>query len=111
MEAQQLLLNAGIKCSLLLVSTLHPIDRESFTSTFRRFKALVTVEAHYITGGLGSLAAEIIADAGLSAPLLRLGISSGAGRFTGSARFLSSGHGLSPEGIAKSVANSPHIPH
>jgi len=39
-----------------------------------RTKGIVTLEEHFITGGIGSIIAEILVDSGKSIPLLRLGI-------------------------------------
>jgi transketolase len=39
-----------------------------------KHKKIVTVEEHFVTGGLGSLIAEGIAESGLAAKLLRVGV-------------------------------------
>jgi transketolase len=58
----------------LHASTLKPFDRDGLISAARGKKGIVTLENHLITGGLGSLVAEILADDGLGIPLKRLGL-------------------------------------
>ena len=89
----------GIATSLLVVSTLNPIDASSLSECLARYPVVLTVEAHYINGGLGSAVAETIADGGLGCRLLRCGVRSGPDGLTGGASYLHERHGLSREGI------------
>lgn len=58
----------------LHASTLKPFDRDGLLRAARGKKGIVTLENHIVTGGLGSLVAEIIAEAGLGIRLKRLGL-------------------------------------
>jgi transketolase len=62
----------------------------------------VTVENHSVIGGLGSAVAEVMAEAGTGARLLRLGV---LDRFAegASIAYLFEKHGLSATGIAAAL--------
>ena len=61
----------GIAASVAVVGALNPAP----VTSGRFFRALaVSVEAHYVNGALGSLAAEVIAEAGLDCRLVRCGV-------------------------------------
>lgn len=64
----------GISIHHAHASTLKPFDRDGFLRATRGKKGVVTLENHTINGGLGSLAAEIIAEEGLGLRLKRLGL-------------------------------------
>jgi 1-deoxy-D-xylulose-5-phosphate synthase len=51
-----------------------PLDRELLLRLARSGARLITAEDHTVDGGLGSAVAEALADAGVTATLLRLGI-------------------------------------
>jgi transketolase len=57
--AAELLEEAGISVRLIDMHTLKPIDRELVLSAAREIGKIVTVEEHFIAGGLGSIIAEI----------------------------------------------------
>ena len=64
----------------------------------------VTIEAHYLDGGLGSFAAEVIAEHGLHCRLLRRGIAEMPRGMTGSPSYLYGRCGLSARQIAEGAA-------
>jgi transketolase len=68
-----------------------------------RVPLVVTVEAHYCSGGIGSLVAEVIAEAGLPCRLVRCGVGSDPGPVTGSEAWLHRQHGLTAEQLAGAV--------
>ena len=57
--AARLLEEAGISVRLIDIHTIKPLDRELILSTARDIGRIVTVEEHFITGGLGSTIAEL----------------------------------------------------
>lgn len=57
--AARLLEEAGISVRLIDIHTVKPLDRELILSTARDIGRIVTVEEHFITGGLGSAIAEL----------------------------------------------------
>lgn len=74
MRASAALSGHGISVHHLHASTLKPFDRDGFVAALRGKKAVVTLENHVITGGLGTIAAEIMAEEGIGVPLRRLGL-------------------------------------
>ncbi|MGH9188992.1 MAG: transketolase family protein, partial [Acidimicrobiales bacterium] len=67
------------------------------------FPVVVTVEAHSVVGGLGSLVSEVVAEHGLGCRVLRCGVRAAPDGIGGSEAFLNARHGLSADGIAAAV--------
>jgi len=65
---------SGRRGTLYVVSMLSPAPVEDLAVKLARFAAVMTVEAHFVNGGLGSLVAEIIAERGLQCRLTRGGV-------------------------------------
>jgi transketolase len=97
---------SGIQARLAVVSTLNPAPVSDLRHHLARFPLAVTVEAHYLSGGLGSVAAEVIAEGGLPCRLLRLGVAAPPDGVSGSLEFLLRRHGLSRDKIAASIARA-----
>jgi transketolase len=53
------------------------VDKKAISDSIQKTKKVITVEEHSLHGGLGSLICEIIAEQGLDAKLVRLGITQG----------------------------------
>jgi transketolase len=92
----------GISAGVAVVSTFNPPPIDDLVRLAQRFRAVVTIEAHYITGGLGSLVAEVI-EHSLSCRLVRLGVRSPSDGVSGSAGFLHQRHGLTSAAIASAA--------
>ena len=60
-EAAGLLEQRGIRARLINLPTLKPLDRPLIVAAARETGAVVTVEEHYLAGGLGSAVAEVLA--------------------------------------------------
>jgi transketolase len=73
-QAVKALRASGLSVGLIDMHTIKPIDRDAVLAAARRSKLLVTVEDHNIVGGLGGAVAEVLAEAGTPARLLRHGI-------------------------------------
>lgn len=105
--AVQLLQKEGVGCSIALVSNLNPTPTspllDDLATIVARFAAVSSVESHYITGGLGSLVAELIAERGIHCRLTRYGVREMPGGRTGSQHFLYQSFGLSAAELAKSA--------
>lgn len=72
LDATETLVAGGLEPMVIGMPSIHPIDRELILGAARRTGRIVTVEEHYVTGGLGSTVCEICADAA-PVPVLRLG--------------------------------------
>ena len=57
--AAKLLEESGISVRLIDIHTIKPLDRDLILSAAREIGKIVTVEEHFIAGGLGSAIAEI----------------------------------------------------
>jgi transketolase len=66
----------GIRCRLLHLHTVKPIDADAIVDAAAETKLVVTVEEHSVVGGLGSAVLETLSDrlTGALPPLKRLGI-------------------------------------
>jgi transketolase len=65
---------SGRSVGLLDMPTIKPVDRDAILDAARRTRLLLTVEEHNTIGGLGGAVAEVLADAGVPARLVRHGI-------------------------------------
>jgi transketolase len=63
----------GISARVLNAHTLKPFDEEAVLHAAADCRALVTVEDHSVTGGLGSAVAEVLASGDGHAPVIVLG--------------------------------------
>src|SRR5262249_31075075 len=61
-KAAELLAHEGVACTVMVVACLNPAPRRDLVSALTHFRLALTVEAHYVCGGLGSLVAEVIAE-------------------------------------------------
>ena len=94
----------GISAAVVVVSSISPRPVDDVVALTSRFPMAVTVEAHVLSGGVGSLVAEIIADNGVSCRLLRLGVETPYGNRSGSEEYLHELHGLTPSAVADRVS-------
>jgi transketolase len=62
------------KMTIVNASTLKPVDEELICKLARTHQLVVTAEDHYVTGGLGSAVAEVLAENGIATPLRRIGV-------------------------------------
>lgn len=90
----------GVEATVALVSSFNPAPEEDLARLLATVPLAVTVESHFISGGLGTLVAEIIAEHGLSARLRRCGVVDLPRGMTGSQGFLEDRHGMSAAAVA-----------
>jgi len=64
----------ALNLTLVNLIMLDPVPTEAVISLMKKHSKVATVEDHYITGGLGSIIAEVIADGGLNKQLRRIGV-------------------------------------
>jgi transketolase len=94
-EAAEELAAKGIGATVAVVSSFNPSPVDDLAEVLARVPAAVTVEAHYVDGGLGSLVAEVVAERRLNCRLVRCGINRMPRGEVGSREHLLSLHGLS----------------
>ena len=76
-DAAALLAEQGIQAQVINLSSIRPLQRDVLLSALSGTRAVISVEEHNVNGGVGSLVAEVLAEAGLGIPLIRLGIGDG----------------------------------
>jgi len=94
-EAAADLAREGIRATMGVAATLHPGPVEALERLGRAFPLVVTIEEHFVTGGLGSLAAEVFSRGGAGPRLHRMGVNEMTLGISGSAEFLRARVGLS----------------
>lgn len=104
-QAVALLQNENTHVTMSVVSSIAPIPETDLLTLLRSTKLVFTVETHYITGGLGSLIAEIIAENALSTRLIRCGIKKSSDGITGSEQFLLRKNNLDAQSLAHTIKN------
>jgi transketolase len=102
-EAAALLAAEGVGATVAVVSSFNPSPFEDLRDLLSRIPLAVSVEAHYVDGGLGSFVAETIAEAGLDCRLVRCGVRTMPTGESGSREYLQERHGLSPAAIARAT--------
>jgi len=106
-RAAQRLAKDGIETRILSMHTVKPLDLEAVLAAARETDAIFTVEEHSILGGLGSAVAEVLAESdGPKVAFRRIGIPPSFSPHIGSQEYLQECHGLTDEGIAKTVATT-----
>ena len=77
MRATAVLRERGVSVCHLHISTLKPFTDPTVTEALKRCRyGAVAMENHYVTGGLGSAVAEVMAEQGIGKPLRRIGLES-----------------------------------
>jgi transketolase len=102
-RAASILKNQGISAHVILVSSVNPAPTEDLVRELAAFKNVITIEAHYAAGGLGSLVCEIAAEHGLGTRVVRRAIGACNDGITGSQQFLYARHGLSADAVAETA--------
>lgn len=98
----------SVSCAVAVLASLNPVHMDEFVGTLARFRLVVTVEAHYVVGGIGSLVSEAIAERGLRCRVVRCGVRGAWDGRSGSRSYMRSVHNLSADDLAKTVFESLH---
>ena len=101
LKAADILAAEGISAAVVDVHTIKPLDEECILSYNGKVRAIVTAEEHFITGGLGSAVAEVIAGKG-GAKFDRVGVEDKFGQ-SGAPSVLFEKYGLTAKNIAAKV--------
>lgn len=104
--AADLLEAQGIHPTVLVVASLAPAPTADLVDVLSRVPLVVTAEAHYVNGGVGSLVAETIAEQNLSCRLVRCGVRGGQKGLSGSQNYLYRLHGLSADALARAALDA-----
>ena len=105
MAAVDLLEARGWHARLVVAACLSPAPTDELARALRGVAHAVTVEAHYLSGGLGSLVSEVVAESGLACRVIRCGVA-GLPECVGSEAFMNDAQGLSAEAIARTAIDA-----
>lgn len=102
LETGGILAESGCEAAVLNVSTIKPLDQKAILDAAVGKKICVTMEEHWINGGLGSAVAETLAEVPGTPPLLRLGVRDQFGQ-SATADELLEHYGLTPARMAETI--------
>jgi transketolase len=104
LDASKHLAADGVRCRVLHVHTVKPLDTQAVVAAAHAVRLVVTVEEHTVVGGLGSAVLEALADTGKPMPpVRRLGIRDEFAQHYGNQQKLMDVWGINPQGIADAV--------
>jgi transketolase len=103
------LASQGIACTVAVVSSINPAPTADLVELLARFPVTLTVEAHYMVGGLGSLVSEIVAEYGLGCRIVRYGVKDAPDGISGSQNYVQHRHGLSKESLVATVLHMMQV--
>jgi transketolase len=92
----------GLKCRVLSLPTIKPLDTAAIVQAARDCGAVITVEEHMVCGGLGEACAGVLAQAGVSCRFRITGIPDEY-TVTGSQADIFRHYGLTMEGLAQTA--------
>ena len=106
LDAAMAIAKRGVSVGVLHVPTLKPFDHEAVREFAGCVDHLATAENHVVSGGLASLVAESLFDAGIARPLTRIGLPD---RFIecGSVPTLQTRYGLSLDAVIATLSTIP----
>ncbi len=102
LAAARTLIENDVSTAVLNAPVLKPFDGATILSVARGSRLVITAENHTVVGGLGSAVAEVLAEAGIPAPLRRIGIADTFAE-AGSREFLFAKYGLSTQDIVNAA--------
>jgi transketolase len=109
-EAVKQLGASGHSVGLIIVDTVNPPPIDQLRTALAGVPVAMTVEAHYLVGGLGSLVSEIVAGHGLACRVARCGVATMPVGRTGSEAYMAAQHGLTTDGLVASAQRALNGP-
>jgi transketolase len=106
LEARQRLADQGVRCRLLHVHTIKPLDTDAIVTAAHGVRLVVTAEEHSVVGGLGSAVLEALADTGEPMPRVRrLGIGDKFAHHYGNQQKLMDVWDINADGIVRAATD------
>jgi transketolase len=102
LAAEFLAETAGLKCRVISMPVIKPLDEGAIFDAAAECGAIVTVEEHMVNGGLGEACAAVLAQSGLGSPFKIVGIPDEY-TVTGSQADIFRHYGISMEGLAETM--------
>lgn len=101
--AADVLTDVGVAVTVVNAPTIKPFDAATVVEAARDATLVVSAENHSVIGGLGSAVAESLAEAGVGAPLARIGLQDVFASGAKSGPYLFARYGLSTADIVRTV--------
>jgi transketolase len=102
LDTAEILVGQGIETMVLNVPTIKPLNTKVVLGAAEGKQLAVTMEEHWIHGGLGSAVAEVLAGVRSTPPLLRIGVKDQFGQ-SATADELLEHYGLTPKQMAQAI--------
>ena len=107
--AAEMLSIQGLACAVVVIASLNPAPVTDLVEILSRFPGVLTVEEHYLVGGVGSLVSEIVAEHGLNCQVWRCGIRVTPDGISGSQNYMRRSHGLSNENLVGTALRAAEL--
>lgn len=102
-DAAALLEVEGVRATVGVIASLAPPPVGDLVELLDRVPLAIALEAHYVTGGLGSLVSEVVAERGLGCRVVRQGVTALPSGDTGSPAYLNARHDLTARSVLRSA--------
>jgi transketolase len=106
--AADALASQGVSCTVMVIASLNPPPVNDLVDVLTRFRLALTVEAHYLVGGVGSLVSEVVAEHGLRCRIVRCGVKTTPHGICGGQAFLHEMHGVSRQALVEAALKGLH---
>ena len=105
LDAADALAQRGLRCRVLSMHTIKPLDRDALERAARETGGIVTVEEHNIVSGLGGAVAEACLESGVRPRrFLRIGLDDRYSEVVGDQQYLRAAYGMHSAAIVAKVA-------
>lgn len=108
-KAAEMLHTQGISSGVMVVASIQPPPITDLVEQLRAYPLVLTVEAHFVNGGLGSLVSEVIAEHAVPTRLIRCGVRDLEDGRIGTTDYLHHQHGISASKLVQTVTAALHI--
>ena len=104
LKAAEEIEQSGFSCRVISMHTIKPLDSEAVMLTARECSAIVTVEEHRTSGGLGEACASLLMEANIKIPFKIVGIPDEY-TMTGNQLEIFAHYGITAQGLTQTAIN------
>jgi len=104
LKVQEYFLKNNKNLGVIDLYIIKPLNLEIINS-LKKYKAIVTLEEHYLNGGIGSLISELITDNNLQLKLLRIGVKDAFVYEYGGRNNIHKKLGIDPDSVIEKINN------
>lgn len=91
------------KFNFYALTQINPTPRKELLEILKKNDKIITVEAHYLNGGIGTIVAEIVAEENLNCKLVRLAVKKVVDGLIGDQNFLENRYNIDSEEILRNI--------